>query len=251
MNKELLEEKIQFVLHFCYGYKEYGNSVSESDGFAAINNFIVALCNRAIALNMAFYDLTTSEVENYIAAIPLIRLIIDNSLTGYGALLSGDPLKYITFIQKGHEARDFVTKEKGKLREGIIVKELDQEIKGIKELYKKTCTYIHFSADLINSAVQQWKGEDGKNHINMNICKVDGSFTDEAKLAFWDDLIGANIYMMGVIAKWDDYIKEVEMPMIEQIYNKHQEEILESYKQLHHRENDIEPLKKQDSYSLS
>lgn len=218
MDKEIIEEKRNFLLHFCKGYQDYGHDMVEADNFEDVKFFLVGLCNRALALSLGFIDLTTSKFENYLAAIPLIRLMLDNAMTGYAFFMAGDTfeerLKLITHIRNGKEIRQFRLANKNTLMEKYIINEMNHEIQGIRPLYKKASSYIHYSGNLINASAQK-KG----NKMRMHVNNLSGIYTDEERFEFWEDMIGANIYMITVIAKWDDYIRETINPFIEKNIN--------------------------------
>lgn len=214
MDKEIIEEKRNSLLYFCKGYQDYGHYIVEADNFEDVKFFLVGLCNRALALNLGFIDLTTSKFKNYLAAIPLIRLMLDNAMTGYAFFMAGDTfeerIKLITHIRNGKEIRQFRLANKNTLMEKYIINEMNHEIQGIRPLYKKASSYIHYSGNLINASAQR---EGSKMWMHVN--NLSGIYTDEERLEFWEDMFGANIYMSLIIAKWDDYIRETINPFIE------------------------------------
>lgn len=224
MDEKILEEKGQFLLHYCKLYQDYGREKSEADCFESVKYFLVGLCNRALALNMGFYDLTTSQYENYLAAIPLIRLMLDNAMTGYAFFMAGDTfedrLKYIHHIRKGKEIRKFRIGHNKTLMEKFILNEMNHEIKGIKSLYDKGCSYIHYSSNLLNASVSH-----SGNELFMNVNNTAGFYTEEERIGFWDDMIGANIYMSYVLGKMEIYIEETINPIIERTLEQNKETI--------------------------
>ena len=234
MDKEIIEEKVQFLLNCCKFYQDYGRENKEADGFESVKFFLAGLCNRALALNMGFIDLTTSRFENYLAAIPLIRLMLDNAMTGYAFFMAGDTfeerLKFITHLRKGKEIRQFKIAHNKTLMEKFIINEMNHEIQGIRSLYKKASSYIHFSGNLINASAQR----EG-NQMWMHVNNLAGIYTDEERLEFWEDMIGANIYMIHIITKWDDYIRETIIPFIERGLEANRETIERQLKEMNNQ----------------
>ncbi len=224
MDEKILEEKGQLLLYHCKLYQDYGREKSEADCFESVKYFLVGLCNRALALNSGFYDLTTSQFENYLAAIPLIRLMLDNAMTGYAFFMAGDTfedrLKYIQHIRKGKEIHLFKTPNKKILLEKFIINEMNHEIKGIRSLYKKGSSYIHYSGNLLNASVSH-----NGNELFMNVNNTAGFYTEEERIEFWDDMIGANIYMAYVLGKIEIYIEETINPIIERTIEDNRETI--------------------------
>lgn len=224
MDEKILEEKKQFLLYYCKLYQDYGREISETDNFESVKFFIFGLCNRALALNSGFYDLTTAKCENYLAAIPLIRLMLDNAMTGYAFFMAGDTfddrLKYIQHIRKGKEIRKFRIDHNKTLMEKFIINEMNHEIKGIRSLYKKGSSYIHYSSNLLNASVSR-----SGNELFMNVNYTAGFYTEEERIEFWDDMIGANIYMTYVLGKMQTYIEETIIPIIERTIEQNKETI--------------------------
>ena len=229
MDKEILEEKKQHIRYFCKLYQDFGREMEQADCFESVKYFLVGLCNRAVSLNMGFYDLTTSQYENYLAAIPLIRLMLDNAMTGYAFFMTGDTffdrLRFIHHIRRGKEIRKFRLRGNKTLMDQFIVKEMNHELRGIDHLYEKGCKYVHYSSNLLNASVSIEKREDGRREIFMNVNDTAGIYTDEERIGFWDDMIGANIYMQFVIVKWNDYINETINPIIDRTLEQNKETI--------------------------
>lgn len=235
MDEKILEEKKQLLLLFCKLYQDYGREMVEVDSFISVRYFLVGLCNRALALNSGFYDLTTAKCENYLAAIPLIRLMLDNAMTGYAFFMAGetfeDRLKYIHHIREGKEPHSFTVSEGKTLNERTVIAEMNKGIKGIKQLYKKGCSYIHYSKNLLESSAREFISEDGKHTVQLNVNDTSGTYTEEERIGFWDEMIGANCYMMTVIVKWDDYFKNTIVPIIDREFEKNKEAIMNYLKE--------------------
>lgn len=221
MDKEIIEEKVQYLLGFCKEYQDFGRKMVQADCFESVKYFLVGLCNRAIALNMGYIDLTTSPYENYLAAIPQIRLMLDNAMTGYSFFMSGktfkERIRYIQHIRKGKEIRKFRIANNNTLMEKFIINEMNHEIQGIRSLYKKGSSYIHYSDNLMNASAYIQQKEDGKKTAVLNVNDTSGIYSDEERIGFWEDMIGANIYMFHVVAKWEEYIRETINPIIEKV----------------------------------
>lgn len=216
MDEKILEEKIQFILHSCKLYQDFGREMANADGLFSVKFFLVGLCNRAIALNTGFIDLTTSPYQNYLAALPEIRLMLDNAITGYAFFIAGDTLnerlKFIQHIREGKEPHSFINSKGKQLTERYVRREMNKELKGIHHLYSKGSSYIHYSKNLLDASVKESPIVDGQGKIQLNVNDVAGLYSDEERIEFWDDMIGANCYMGLVLVKWADYLKEVINP---------------------------------------
>lgn len=216
MNKDALEDKEQMLLIHNKIYQDFGMEMANADGLLSVKYFLVGLCNRAIALNTGFIDLTTSPYQNYLAALPEIRLMLDNAITGYDFFIAGDTLnerlKFIHHIREGKEPHSFINSKGKQLKETYVKREMNKELKGIEHLYSKGCSYIHYSKNLLDASVKESPIVDGQGKIRLNVIDVAGLFSDEERIEVWDDMISANHYMGLVLVKWADYLKEVINP---------------------------------------
>ena len=68
-------------------------------------------------------------------------------------------------------------------------------------------------------------------HVN----NLSGIYSDEERIEFWEDMIGANIYMIHIITKWDDYIKETIIPFIERGLEANRETIEKLLKEMNNQ----------------
>ena len=173
--------------------------------------FAGATINRAMALNDAY--LTLSKEGNYIAATPLIRMMLDNAMTSFSGTIVENLDDYFDHIDAGKTINKYKDKKNNRLFEKYIKEELDKEYPGVKDLYTKTSEYIHLSTDHIRAAFR-----DNEDYIG----KYDLLFNREERKQIDKYMLEANNLLLNVFVKlsrkmWleiKDQIKEGELTTI-------------------------------------
>jgi hypothetical protein len=112
-------------------------------GITEINHYIMSIANRAISLNRGF--VTLANANNYLTAISLMRLQIDNCLRLYAMSLSGDSSLFYKEILSGKHVRNLEDRDGKKMSDTHLTKKIDKIFPGFKSLYDKLSGYIHFS----------------------------------------------------------------------------------------------------------
>ena len=133
----LLLEKL-FILEIRKIY-EIENSITK------INHYIMSISNRAISLNRGF--VTLANANNYLTAISLMRLQIDNCLRLYALSLSDDSGLFYEKVINGEHIRNLKDRNKKKMSDNYLVTKIDNIFPSFKSLYKKLSGHIHFSAE--------------------------------------------------------------------------------------------------------
>lgn len=110
-----------------------------------LSSIYISLINRAVELNNGYISLF--NLKNYITAISLLRIQIENCLRFHGLrILDNLPNAFDDFLS-GKELRDMTGNNGKKLYDSYLAKELDNLYPDFKfnELYKQYCAIIHFS----------------------------------------------------------------------------------------------------------
>jgi hypothetical protein len=115
------------------------------NGITTINHYIMSIANRAISLNRGF--VTLSNANNYLTAISLMRLQIDNCLRLYAMSLSGDSSLFYEKVLSGEQVRNLKDRDGKKMSDNYLVTKIDNIFPGFKALYKKLSGHIHFSSE--------------------------------------------------------------------------------------------------------
>jgi hypothetical protein len=153
------------------------------------SHFIFSIANRAIALNRGYYVLV--KANNYVTAIALIRLQIDNCLRLYAMTLVDDPRDFYEKVLGGSEVRDLVDRDGKKMTDNYLVTKLDELFPKFKLLYKNTSGFVHFSNEhfFLNNTVTDM----GENSFRLRT-----SIGDIDRLEIYEQVdYGFNMFMTG------------------------------------------------------
>lgn len=122
-------------------------------------HYIFSIINRAIALNRGYKTLV--DTKNYITAIPLLRLQVDNCLRLFALSLVSDRKHFYEEVLKGTHIRNLTDAEGKKMTDDYLVTKIDALFPKFKDLYKNTSAFIHFSNEhlFINNEVSESSAE--------------------------------------------------------------------------------------------
>lgn len=159
--------------------------------------FASAVNNRAISLTNAFATLARSN--NYLAAVSLIRLQLDNALRFYASTLVKDSHDFVMHFIKGNEIRDYQDTNGKNLTDTYLTKQLEKKFSGIIKLYKDTCGYVHLSDRHFFPTVNTKENE--HNIIEVRIGNYD-TFKLADKVDFTKTMIEVSKLVLIMIEQW-------------------------------------------------
>lgn len=122
-----------------------------------VDLFFLGVSNRSLSLIAGFSLLIANN--NALTAISLIRLHLDNLLQLYAVFLVSNPDKLVLNVMKGKKRiKDHKDKDGKFLSGNYLVKSFfndpeNKEFLGLKEVYKETSKFIHFSNKHIFSII--------------------------------------------------------------------------------------------------
>lgn len=171
--------------------------------------------NRSMCLLKGFIELI--ESKNYICAVPLIRLQLDNGLRLFAGTLVKDPHEFSIRIMKGIPVNKQKDISNNLMTDKYLVQEISKKYPWISELYNHLSGYIHLSEKHYWNAIQVNKEKDGS--FIMKISDVDSFVTEQ-------DYIGAVLRFRKATDVIFDHIsgwincKENPIKPIERLLNK-------------------------------
>lgn len=156
----------------------YGGTVYMTDLLTA------GALHRGLSLLRGF--ITLVRERNFIAAAPLIRLQLDNSIRLYAISQVDDPNDVIKRILDGDRLDRVKGHDGKKLRDAHLVEKLSGIRNWIGDLYTASCSYVHLSRQHIRHS---WRFEDGEMVVSgedftetdldyLNICGAFWKATD-------------------------------------------------------------------------
>lgn len=158
----------------------------------------VSSVNRAISILDGY--ITLAKTNNYLAAVSLLRLQIDNSLRFFATFLAKDSENVITAFIEGESIRKFKSASGSQLTDSYLVEELDKQYPNLKKAYNKFSGFIHLSNEHFYSALA--KGEN--NNVQLRVGKNCDRFTDVNKIEISETLIYFTKILIHLIEGWAD-----------------------------------------------
>jgi hypothetical protein len=163
-----------------------------------IDSFAYSVINRTIQLTQGY--ITLVNANNYIAAIPLIRLQLDNALRFFAINLVTDANDFFFYFMDGKPVNRYKSHAGEKLSDNYLATTLDTISPGVLRLYKETCDYIHLSKQHIHASKYFDKGE-----VKLSVMDVDhpiDAFSLEAKVNFALNMLEVGKLVFIVLDRW-------------------------------------------------
>ncbi|PJJ60888.1 hypothetical protein [Hymenobacter chitinivorans] len=171
--------------------------------------FVSAIINRAISLMNGFK--TLAYVNNYISAVPLIRIQVDNCLRFYASTLVKDYNDFFIEYLKGGHIRNMKSASGEKMTDTYLVTKLDKELfPGIHNLYVNTSGHIHLSNE--HSFLQTKIVSNEGRTISTRIGNFDFFAIDE-KVDFAFNMFKASQMLLQLTQSWKFQKAKVEAKM--------------------------------------
>jgi hypothetical protein len=118
------------------------------NGISKVNHYIMSIANRAISLNRGFITLVNSN--NYISAISLMRLQLDNCLRLFALSLYEDPGEFYNKVLSGEHIKNLKDRNGKKMYDAYLVEKIDGIFPKFKSIYDKLSGHIHFTVEHFN-----------------------------------------------------------------------------------------------------
>ncbi|SDD40640.1 hypothetical protein SAMN05216464_101648 [Mucilaginibacter pineti] len=131
-----------------------------------IDSLAFAVINRAIQVTNGY--VTLANTNNYIAAIPFIRLQLDNALRFFAIMQVVDANGFFLYFMDGKPVNQYKSHTGKRLSDGYLAIQLDAVFPGVLRLYKETCDYIHLSRQHVHASKHFDKCE-----VTLSVMDVD------------------------------------------------------------------------------
>ena len=163
-----------------------------------IDSLAFAVINRAIPFTDAY--VTLAYANNYIAAIPFIRMQLDNALRFSAIMEVENSNDFFFYFMDGKPFNRYKSHTGQNLSDNYLAKKLDAISPGVLRLYKETCDYIHLSKQHVHASKYFDKGE-----VKLAVMNVDHpieAFSLEAKVNFALNMLAAGKLVFTVLDRW-------------------------------------------------
>jgi hypothetical protein len=138
----------------------------------------VATLNRSLCLTTGFCTLI--KARNFIAAVPLLRLQLDNLMRFSAAWLVDDPHGFAREVVNGTRIKDLKDRSGERMHDSYLKKICVKDYPQVSGLYENASDYIHLSNKHVFNAIQASKTGDGK--FTAKVSAEDEYIPDETYL---------------------------------------------------------------------
>lgn len=199
MNKEYLNNILDQISGFENEFIKSSERIMKAGNNKLFTLDFVALSinNRAISLIKGY--LILAKEDNYLTAVSLIRLQLDNALRFFASTLVENSSDFAEHFIDGKAIRDYTDIDGKKLTDNYLAKKLEKYFSGIKEIYEKTCGYIHFSDRHFFPTITR---EKRKNMSMQVVIGGSGNFTTDEKLDFSKTMLEVSKIVLIVVEQW-------------------------------------------------
>lgn len=160
-----------------------------------------AVNNRALQLTKGF--ITLIKEDNFISAIPLIRLQLDNALRFFATTLVSNYNEFFLHYLDGKPIRDYKDAKGQKLTDNYLAKTLDIYFPGTLKLYNDTSGHIHLSDRHFFATIGNIKDE--SRIVEMAVGPSVNNFKEEDKIDFVRTMIEVSKLVIIVVEQWRHY----------------------------------------------
>ncbi|TXE01838.1 hypothetical protein [Algoriphagus aquimarinus] len=162
--------------------------------FYALDLYFDGVYNRSLSLLDATLILLDSK--NFMAAASIVRLHLDNFLRLHAAWIVDKPYDFVSEVMDGKSVRNLKDRNGNKMWDGYLVEDASKKYPWIRDVYDKSCGFIHFSGTHIFS----------NQKIIDNETRTIGSYIGKRD---WDNVTDLNrIEVLAVMIEISDCILE-------------------------------------------
>jgi hypothetical protein len=200
-----LELKLESLINELSGYAKKMVDLSgeiinaDNQNMYTMDLLSSAIANRAIQLNDGFHLLVKDN--NYLCAIPLIRLQLDNALRFYAFYLVSNREKLFSHFIDGKPINQFRDRKNNFLSDNYLATNLDKLFNGVLNIYKNTSSHIHLS-DQHLFATKQLRNTN-LQPLRLAIGPKTDPFTIEIKVDFTHTMNEVNKLVLILLNQWN------------------------------------------------
>ena len=163
----------------------------------------VPVSNRALSLAAAY--VTLANAGNYLTAVSLIRLQLDNALRFFATTLVADSDDFALHFLDGKAIRDYSDARGKKLTDNYLAQQLEHYFPTTMQLYKDACGYIHLSdqhvAPTITHTVDASAATNFRNIVGLQVGDMD-TFSLKEKIDFSRTMREVSKLVLIVLEQW-------------------------------------------------
>lgn len=159
--------------------------------------YTLAMLNRSISIIEGYFTLL--EAKNFISISPLIRIHLDSLIRFNALLISDSANETAKLVFEGEKISKIKDREGKSMNDSYLVSKLNIDYDWIKNVYDRTCGYVHFSGQHIFDMVSHI--EHNEDEESLKILHLIGHKDDHVKIDSWIETTVAMIEISKLISK--------------------------------------------------
>lgn len=164
------------------------------------DSVVLAVIQRSLDLIDGFTTLT--EKGNATAAIPLLRLQLDNCMRFFACTLANEVSELVRYLLSGKPINTLKSRSGKRLTDRHLLQELDAQYPGFSEIYESASGFIHLSTPGMVSSVVGVRSET-EQVVQCQIGFGAGrNWTEEEKKEAVDAFIRATEILYDLLRSW-------------------------------------------------
>lgn len=195
-----MNEKISQLINeleaLSHQHLEIGNKIGMASGtrMYPLDFMAYAALKRSLSLISGFCQMI--KTGNYLCASSLIRLQVDTLIRIFAPTLFENPHEFVLDMLNGKPINKMEYKKR-KLTDSLLVDLLSKHIPYIKEVYDKTCGFIHFSERHLFSL-----SDTTENKLKIKISSTDLSIPDDIIYESIQIFKLVTIQILNILNQW-------------------------------------------------
>jgi hypothetical protein len=158
MSNEELDSILNEIKELQSDFLKVGEEISlaYNQSMYALDLLVIAVLNRAFKVSDAFISLV--KERNYISAVPLIRLHLDNYLRFFASTLVSEPHDFALRIFSGKQVNKMKDRKNNKMHDSYLCQKCSEIYPWVEKVYKNLSGFIHLSEKHFYHAIKAEEG---------------------------------------------------------------------------------------------
>jgi len=155
---------------------------------------IIGVIKRSLSLASGLHDLVKSK--NMICSRAILRMELDTVSRLLAYTYVNDPSEMAKDIIGGKALNSFKCRDGKQLRDGYLIDKMSEKYPWVKDVYKYTSGYVHFSERQVFDSIFSL-GKDEERLVTFQVSKEDHNFPEES----WIEIIACFNEMLSILSE--------------------------------------------------
>lgn len=155
---------------------------------------IIGVIKRSLSLASGLHDLVKSK--NMTCSRAILRMELDTVSRLLAYTYVNDPSEMAKAIIGGKALNSFKCRDGKQLRDGYLIDKMSEKYPWVKDVYKYTSGYVHFSERQVFDSIFSL-GKDEERVVTFQVSKEDHNFPEES----WIEIIACFNEMLSILSE--------------------------------------------------